>query len=202
VDAEADVYGGGATTLGLVVTSAHPRAAGVQIALADLLLDRGARIDARCVHGCLANGCPEAAAHMARRGAPLGLEEAAGLGRLDLVAWHLGPAQPSPRAELGSAMTMAAWYDQREVIGFLLDHGVDVSTVDAADGQTALHVAAYQGNVALVEMLLARGATPGVTDARYGTTPLVWAQHAWRADHRGPEDSYRRVIALLGGETM
>jgi hypothetical protein len=33
IDAEADVYGGGATTLALVVTSSHPRAAGVRMLL-------------------------------------------------------------------------------------------------------------------------------------------------------------------------
>jgi hypothetical protein len=76
---------------------------------------------------------------------------------------------------------------------------VAVSTRDAAEGQTALHIAAYQGNAGLVELLLARGAAPEITDTAYGTTPLVWAQHAWRVDHRGPEDAYRRVISLLEG---
>src|SRR5579863_2751405 len=42
VDATADIYGGGATTLGLAATSIHPERAGVQIALLTLLLDRGA----------------------------------------------------------------------------------------------------------------------------------------------------------------
>jgi len=51
IDAEANVYGGGATTLGLVVTSAHPRQAGVQIELADLLIDRSARFEARAIGG-------------------------------------------------------------------------------------------------------------------------------------------------------
>src|SRR5687768_2584881 len=59
VEAEADMYGGGARTFGLVVTSAHPRAAGVQNELADLLLKRGARLDDGVVNDCLANGCPE-----------------------------------------------------------------------------------------------------------------------------------------------
>src|SRR5262249_36879629 len=44
VDAFCDVYGGDATTLYLTVTSAHPRLAGVQNELADLLLDRGAQM--------------------------------------------------------------------------------------------------------------------------------------------------------------
>src|SRR5882757_5882741 len=45
VDAEADVYGGGSTTLGLAATSVHPELAGVQEALLQLLLDYGARIE-------------------------------------------------------------------------------------------------------------------------------------------------------------
>ncbi len=200
VDAECDVYGGGATTLGLVVTSAHPRAAGVQLALADLLIERGARIGARAVRDCLANGCPEAAAHMAGRGAPVGLEDAAGIGRADLMLRFFEPTRTATGSEIAAAMMMAAWYDRREVIDVLLDHGVDISTRDTHEGQTALHIAAYQGNAALVEFLLARGAAPGLTDTAYGTTPLVWAQHAWRVDHRGPDEAYRQVIALLGGD--
>src|SRR5262249_17647631 len=39
VDAEADVYGGGATTLGLAATSCHPEDAGVQIPLLEALLE-------------------------------------------------------------------------------------------------------------------------------------------------------------------
>src|SRR5271168_2410540 len=88
VDAEANVYGGGATTLGLAATSIHPERAGVQIPLLRLLLDRGARMDrlgsagnrTGLVHGCLANGCGDAAEFLARQGAPIGLEEAAGVG--------------------------------------------------------------------------------------------------------------------------
>src|ERR1051325_148081 len=45
VNAEADVYGGGATTLGLVATSVHPFRAGVQNPLMQILLDHGAEID-------------------------------------------------------------------------------------------------------------------------------------------------------------
>src|SRR5712691_9047458 len=42
VDAEADVYGGGARTLGLVATSIHPAHAGVLVPLIELLLEAGA----------------------------------------------------------------------------------------------------------------------------------------------------------------
>src|SRR4029434_468932 len=46
VDATADMYDGGCTTLGRVATSIHPARAGVTQPLIELLLAHGARIDA------------------------------------------------------------------------------------------------------------------------------------------------------------
>jgi hypothetical protein len=46
VDAPADMYGGGSTTLGLAATSIHPFAAGVLEPLLAVLLEHGAAIDA------------------------------------------------------------------------------------------------------------------------------------------------------------
>jgi hypothetical protein len=197
VDAEADVYGGGATTLGLVVTSTPPRAAGVQIALADLLLERGARLDPGSVRGCLMNGCPEAAAHLAALGVPLSLEEAAGIGRIDIVASNFEQPGTVSMADASAALMMASWYDQRDVIRLLLDRGVDAGTRAPKDGDTALHIAAYRGNVGLVELLLRRGAPVNVTDSVYGTTPLVWAMHAWLVENRQDADAYRTVMRML-----
>ena len=45
VDAPANMYGGGSTTLALVVTSAHPANAGVVDELTQVLIDAGARRD-------------------------------------------------------------------------------------------------------------------------------------------------------------
>lgn len=46
------------------------------------------------------------------------------------------------------------------------------------DGRTALHFAAWVGDVELVKALLESGADPTARDATYGTTPLAWAEHA------------------------
>jgi hypothetical protein len=203
VDAEADMYGGGATTLGLVTTSAHPRAAGVQADLAALLLERGARIDARSVHACLMNGCPEAAAYLALRGAPLDLEGAAGIGRLDLVVERYDEghdlSDETWRRIVGDALMMAVWYDHPPIVTFLLDRGFDPAWKVGAgdDHRTALHLASYEGRVAIVELLLRRGAPVNSTDDKYGTTPLVWALHAWLVESRANEASYRLVARML-----
>jgi hypothetical protein len=199
VDAEADVYGGGATTLGLVVTSAHPRQMKVQDALADLLLDRGARLEPGFVRSCLANGCPEAAEHLLRRGADLReadltLEEAAGLGRVDLVAARWPTSDAGQRT---SALMMAAWYGRIDVIRLLLDRGLDPNVRHAKDGDTALHIAAYNGNSDLVRLLLERGAQVNVTDDVYGTPPLVWSLHAWLVEDKGDAGAHRDVLRAL-----
>lgn len=196
VDAGANVYGGNATTLALVVTSAHPRQAGVQNELADLLISHGARIPAGIVRDCLANGCPEAALHMTRRGALLTLEEAAGLGDLDAVARFFVGTEGRVPKESTAALMMACWYDRRDVIAFLLDSGVEIGARAQGEGHTALHIAAYQGNRPLVELLLRRGAPVNVADDTYGTPPLVWALHAWLVENRDAE-KYRTVLMLL-----
>ncbi|KAG0491789.1 hypothetical protein HPP92_005187 [Vanilla planifolia] len=57
----------------------------------------------------------------------------------------------------------------------LLESGVDVNFRDI-DGRTALHVAACQGRVAVVECLLRKGAVVDPKD-RWGSTPLADAIH-------------------------
>ena len=197
VNAEADVYGRGATTLALAVTSSHPRAAGLQIPLADFLIARGARIDRDIVRYALVNGCPEVAAHLASRGAPVDLEGAAGIGRVDLIAQGVAREGGASGGQAASALIMAAWYDQRAAAALLLDLGVDVAARRPHEGSTALHVACYSGYRELVAMLLERGAPVDVTDAVYGTPPLVWALHAWLAENRTNAEDYRAVIRLL-----
>ncbi|MGE5927635.1 MAG: ankyrin repeat domain-containing protein [Gemmatimonadota bacterium] len=197
VNAEADVYGRGATTLALAVTSSHPREAGLQIPLADLLLARGARIDPDIVRYALVNGCPEAAAHMAARGAPLDLEGAAGIGAVDVVATCFEPPRAVAEAEAGTALVMAAWYDQREAIACMLDRGVAPGARRPSDGNTALHVACYSGYAELVVLLIARGAPLDVLDHVYRTPPCVWALHAWLVENRTPADRYKVILRML-----
>lgn len=212
VDAVADVYGG-ATTLGLVSTSIHPKLAGLQEALIDMLLARGARMDHPApagnahslVNGCLANGRGEAAEFLASRGAPLDLEGAAGVGRLEIVrSFFDAEGGLKPTATMAQMMDGFAWaceYGRTNVVEFLLDRGIDVDARlprhGILHGQTALHWAALGGNVDTVKALLKRRAAVDAKDETFGTTPLSWALYAWSNDGAAPPERYHQVVALL-----
>jgi hypothetical protein len=192
VDAVGDMYRG-TTTLGLVATSVHPVRTGVQEALIDLLLARGASLDravapdytrGRVVNACLANGRGEGAELVARRGAPLDLEAAGGVGRLDIVKTFFDDAgnltSEATSDHLKSAFKWACAYGHIDVVRFLLDRGIDIG--ERHRGETPLHVAAYGGHVEIVGVLLARGAPVEAEDEVWNNTPLGWALFAWAND--------------------
>lgn len=199
VDAEADMYGGAATTLGLVATSVHPQRAGVQQALMELLLRRGARLDDGIVNACLANGQPDAATYLADCGARLDLTAAAGIGRLEAVkAFFDGGGKPA-KAQMNGAFAAACGYGRAPVVEFLLDAGVDVNVrlQQFGRGHTGLHVASYGGQVEVVRLLAQRGAAVDLADETWSTPPLVWALHAWSEEPTAPPERYYEVVAAL-----
>jgi hypothetical protein len=210
VDAEADVYGGGSTTLGLVATSQPPRNVGVQLPLIDLLLERGARTDLPSpagnrhgiVNACLHNGCPEAAAHLAGRGAKLDLEGAAGTGRLDVVRDLLDADEaraPDAAARAGALATASA-YGHASVAELLIERGVQPETKLSfyGTGHTALHLAAYEAHVEVATTLLRHGAPVRIRDESWDGT-LHWALYGWRNHPDKPTERYHEVVrALLG----
>ena len=205
VDAEADMYGGGSTTLGLAATSVHPYEAGVQEPLMQLLLDRGARLEDPpvagnrhgAVMGCLANGRWEAAVYLAERGARLDLVTAAGVGRLDVVKGFFdergAPKPPYSREDMGEAFRYACCYGSRDVAEYLLDRGVDIAN-HGGDGQTGAHYAGIGGSVEVMKLLIARGA-PLELKNEYGGTVL--GQTLWSAGHGGDPDVYLPMIEAL-----
>jgi hypothetical protein len=211
VEAEADVYGGGSTTLGLVATSAPPAIAGVQRQVIDVLLAHGARMDQpgsagnkqALVRGCLANGQPDAAEYLASRGAPLDFQAAAGLGRIDVVKRFFNEvgdltARPT-KAQIVDAFSMACAYGRAEVVDFLLDRGIEADTQlrGHGEGHTGLHVAAYHGHVDVVSTLLRHGARVDAIDKTWGTPPLDWALTGWSRESTTDATRYYEVVARL-----
>jgi len=183
VDAVAETYGGGnvQTTMNLLVSSAHPAGAGLQSALVEVLLDHGAKIngvddDESPIMTALAFGYRGASETLARRGARMDTVLAASaLGRLDLVrqyvvdATTVAPGVPlvappwidipqGPQGHIELALVWACKFNRLDVAVFLLDRGVNPSSKDGS-AMTALHYAAANGNIALVDNLLGRGAS-------------------------------------------
>lgn len=187
VNAEADLYGGGARTLGLTATSVHPEVAGVQNALMQLLLDRGAAMDDGIVASCLANGRGNAAQFLAERGAQLDIEGAAGVGRLDIVREKISSATEKQK---GNGLAWACQFGHTAVVDFLLQHGVTAPN--------ALHWAAWGAHRDIIELLLKRGAPGDVKDDTHHGTPLAWALYAWSNRTDGVDRTrYYDIVRLL-----
>ena len=68
-------------------------------------------------------------------------------------------------------------------VGLLASLGFDVNAYGRGDipveqaWETALHVAAGNGDVGLARLLLELGADPALEDHRFHSTPLGWARH-------------------------
>jgi len=187
VDAFADMYGGQWTTMGLLISSSHPAQAGLQIPLAETLLDFGASIEGRAGESplmiALAFGYTDTAAALAGRGAHVdSLAAAAGLGRLEDARRLLAEADPLTRHR---ALSLAAQHGHREVVGLLLDAGEDPNRYNPQGNHphtTPLHQAIYAGHDAVVRLLVERGARLDIEDTIYHGTPLGWAIHAGRTE--------------------
>jgi Ankyrin repeats (3 copies) len=195
----------GSTTLGLVATSCHPAVAGVQIPLLDLLLKYGAAVDGisggwNPLIAALHNGRGEAAAHLARRGARLDLEGAAGVGVLEVVKsffnedGSLKANATKPQMEAG--LMWACEYGRANVVDFFLKKGVNVRA--ESHGETGLHWAAYAGHADVVKVLLKWKAPVDIKDKRFGGTPMGWALYGWCEQPLGANlGGYYEVVARL-----
>src|SRR5689334_19790737 len=170
VDATADMYDAEATTMEMLVSSEHPAAAGLQSALAELLLDHGADINHRGKQGqtpvvtALAFGYLGTAEVLARRGAALSFEALAGLGRADEVRNALPAADAASRH---AALALAAQHGQTAVVQTLLDAGEDPNRFNAVGyhaHSTPMHQAVAANHLDVVKLLAERGARLDIRD--------------------------------------
>ena len=220
VDALADTYGSDLyqTTMNLLVSSTHPAEAGLQSALAEVLLDHGAAVNGLDDTGspiltALAFGYRAAADTLARRGARIDhVVVAAAVGRLDLVkAWvvdantlvkehgpYRGPywvhIPDDTKGQIELALVWACKFGRSDVARALLDLGVDPAAKDN-DKMSALHWAAGRGMLEIMEMLLSKGVPLEERNTWGGTVLDSTAWFARNLPETGAD--YPRVIERL-----
>jgi hypothetical protein len=202
VDAEAGMYGGASTTLELVATSIHPWRAGLVERLIDTLLEHGAKMRGPgLVNACLANGRPWAAFYLTRHKAPLDLEAAAGVGRLDLVESFFaedGRLKNATSEQMHNGFAWACEYGLTDSVAQLLNKGMPINARVRNHGQTGLHWAAYGAHQETLKLLLQRGADVNAKDESFHGTPLGWALYGWSEGVPGrPRVAYPGVVSLL-----
>ena len=128
--------------------------------LVQLLMEKGAKINADSGYGCTA------------------LYNAAAMGHLDVAKMLMdGGARPDNGGEWGiTPVHMAALNGHVEVLKLLLERGASVNPSLPGNGMTPLHGAAMMGYKDVVKLLLESGAYHGCTNID-GNTPLMMAQY-------------------------
>jgi Ankyrin repeats (3 copies) len=111
-------------------------------------------------------------------GQPMTAPMAAALGAAESLHTLLSEAD---RGDIQTAFGLAVINGHVEAARLALDAGADVNAfLPVHSHSTALHQAAADDRVALIEMLLARGARTDVADTLWQGTPLGWAVYAGR----------------------
>merc|ERR1719502_239739 len=102
-----------------------------------------------------------------------------------------------PRLELGIQMNTLAREGKPDQLGLYVAVGADVDAPDY-DGRTLLHICASEGHKAVVQVLLAAGASCDKKD-RWGNTAQVAAEHAKTQVSRSAEQIMGLVKAMDQG---
>jgi Ankyrin repeat len=191
-DVAAETLGtNGGTTMGLLLTSAQASERGVSGPLIDLLVQYGAKVDVErddALDGSITNHAPHAAEKLIELGAKPDLFAAAALGRMDLLRRffdergnlrtipHRHGREMKARDAIGLALLYAYVRKQADAFDFLLERDGNWNMTGVNNG-AVLHRAAYVGDLAIVQRLVAKGADIGNRDNPFHSTPLSWAAH-------------------------
>ena len=123
------------------------------------------------LHAAAGRGDVPMATYLLEKGARVDVVDVDGYTPLHACARYNVKGRPSKSTEAG----------RNEVARMLLDRGAAVDATTHSIRATALHNAAFEGNVRLVELLLARGADANAATTQ-GMTPLHYATFAGSGD--------------------
>ena len=109
---------------------------------------------------------------LVEHGAPMTIQTASALGRLDLVASMLD-SDPTLANDDPPPLKIAAQKNHRAVAELLLDRGADIDRVSSNYQPTALHVAIRSRSIDVLKLLLSRGADVTIRETgHHHHTPL------------------------------
>ena len=113
--------------------------------------------------------------HMIARGVPAGPEEYARLGDMETLTRLY--EEDAEVARLDAVMMGAVDFEHHALVEWLLARGGNANArADAQSRHTALHSAAWNGDLRMAQLLVAAGADPAARDEQYDGTPLGWAE--------------------------
>jgi ankyrin repeat protein len=113
--------------------------------------------------------------HMIARGIAASPKEYARLGDLKTLA---GMFENDPEVvHLDGVLMGAVDFRHYALVEWLLVHGAEVNArTEAQSRHTPLHSAAWNGDLRMAQLLIAKGANPSLLDEEHQGTPLQWAE--------------------------
>lgn len=176
--------------LELVMTSAPARTQGHQIALMNRLTRAGATASSRAILMTLGHRERGPVEALLAGGMPLTAPIAAGLGRVADLQKLLPTACTADRQ---AALAMAVINQETACARLCLQAGADVNAfIPVHSHSTALHAAADNDDVAMLQLLVAHGARTDVRDTLWNGTALNWATHMKRSH----AEAYLRTLSV------
>ncbi len=181
-------------TLELTMSGSDAREQGHQVPLMRALLAVGAKPSRETISVAAAYRELDALRALVDLGHPMTAPIAAALGANALLRDLIATAGPE---DVQTAFGLAVINGQLEAARFALDAGADVNAfLPVHSHSTAVHQAALDDNVALIELLLARGARTDRPDTLWDGTPLGWAIYSKRAAARAALEHPRNSDAV------
>lgn len=175
--------------LGLTATSSAAREQGLQLPLIRALLAAGAEATRDTILATAGHRELDALRALVDAGHPMDAPIAAALGAGPALRELVATANAE---DVQTAFGLAVINGQVEAAGIALDAGADVNAfLPVHAHSTALHQAANDDDVALIELLLARGARTDQRDTLWDGTPLGWAMFLGRPAARAALEQER-----------
>jgi hypothetical protein len=165
-------------TLELVMSGTRIREAGYHVAMALMMLAAGAQLTRDAILIAAGHRELDVLRALVADGRPVDLLVAAALGDLPALTTALEGASAD---DVQAAFSLAVINHRLDAVRLTLDAGADVNAyLSVHSHSTALHAAALDEQIGIVDLLAQRGARTDSRDRLWDATPLDWTIHQSR----------------------